>query len=148
MFKQSFYNFLPSAMFVFAKLNLLCTVPRRFAVGVKTFRTGLLVLLGAVVGSFLVVAEADWVVGPGNAGGVAWEGVPGGAAGADTGAAGSLVEVPLFPLVEAMVLESNLVSTSSILVKPSLDSEEVMMMGGAAGLGGVGAALTATGILC
>lgn len=76
MFKLSFYNFLPSAMFVFAKLNLLCTVPRRFAVGVKTFRTGLLVLLGAVVGSFLVV---DWV-GPGNAGGVAWEGVPGGAA--------------------------------------------------------------------
>ena len=144
MFKQSFYNFLPSAMFVFAKLNLLCTVPRRFAVGVKTFRTGLLVLLGAVVGSFLVVAEADWVVGPGNAGGVAWEGVPGGAAGADTGAAGSLVEaeVPLFPLV-AMVLESNLVSTSSILVKPSLDSEEVMMMaGGAVGLaGGVAATL-------
>lgn len=141
MFKQSFYNFLPSAMFVFAKLNLLCTVPRRFAVGVKTFRTGLLVLLGAVVGSFLVVAEADWVVGPGNAGGVAWEGVPGGAAGADTGAAGSLVEaeVPLFPLVEAMVLESNLVSTSSILVKPSLDSEDVMMMaGGTEGLGGCG----------
>ena len=64
--------------------------------------------------------------------------------GGETTGLTSVASLALVPLV----LESNLVSTSSILVKPSLDSEEVMMMGGAAGLGGVGAALTATGILC
>ena len=124
-------------MFVFAKLNLLCTVPSKFAVGVKTLvLTGLFVLLVGV--SFL---------GPGKGGATAVEGVPGGGSGAFFVEFSCTAEGTVLTLLVPFVEESNFVSTSSILVSPSFDSEEVIMIGGGAGLGGVAAWVTAGNFL-
>ena len=60
-------------MFVFAKLNLLCTVPSKFAVGVKT--------LAALTGLFVLLVGVSFR-GPGKGGATAVEGVPGGGSGA------------------------------------------------------------------